>query len=105
MSRAMPRRLPPVAQVIRVRAFHCHDDGWVRCFCCEQTFQLGEMIIEVSHETEHLGYLCSKCQWSTAAQLRPRLFKLAADLDQKAEHIRALALLDIIPLEERGTCR
>ena len=108
MRRAIPRRLPPVQQVIRVRAFHCHDDGLVYCFRCERTFQLGEMIIEVSHETEHLGYLCPKCQGSTAAQLRPRLFKLAADLDQKAQHIRALALLDIIPLssdEKREACR
>lgn len=98
MSRAMPRRLPPAQQVIRVRAFHSHDDGWVYCFRCEQIFQLRGMMIEVSHETEHLGYLCPKCQESTAAQLRPRLFKLASDLDAKAQHIRALALLDIPPL-------
>jgi hypothetical protein len=98
MPRAMTRRPPPADTCVRVRAFHCHDDGWVYCFRCERVFQLRETIIEVSHQTERLGYLCSKCQGSSAAQLRPRLFKLAADLDRKAAHIRALALLDIVPL-------
>jgi hypothetical protein len=54
MPRAMPRRLPPADEVIRVRASHSHENSWSHCFCCEQVFQLRETVIEVSHETEHL---------------------------------------------------
>jgi hypothetical protein len=98
MRRAMPRRLPPADACVRVRASHSHENSWSHGFCCEQVFQLRETVIEVGHETEHLGYLCPKCQGSTAAQLRPKLFGLATALEQKAKHLQALALLQIHPL-------
>jgi hypothetical protein len=98
MPRAMPRRPLPADTCIRVRATHSHALDWCYCFCCEQVFQLRETVIEVSHDTEHLGYLCPKCQGSTAAQLRPKLFQLATALEQKAQHLQALALLEIRPL-------
>lgn len=98
MRRAMPRRLPPPDACVRVRAVHSHDQHWCSCFRCEQVFQLRETVIEVSHETEHLGYLCPRCHEATAAALKPRLLKLVVALRAKADHFDALAQLPILPL-------
>jgi hypothetical protein len=94
----MSKRSHPADEYVRVRAMHSHDHTWCSCFRCEQVFQLTSTVIEVSHETKHLGYLCPKCHEATAAALKPRLLKLAVALRAKADHFDALAQLPILPL-------
>jgi hypothetical protein len=103
MPYMLARRAKPAVQVISIRAMPTSEHDWHYCFLCERVFQLQEAAIEISHAQEHLGYLCPRCQGSSAAQLRPKLFKLATALEKKAQHIRALALLEIVPLP-RTSC-
>jgi hypothetical protein len=94
----MSKRSHPADECVRVQAIHSHDHSWCYCFRCEQVFQLRETVIEVSHEAEHLGYLCPKCHEATAAALKPRLLKLAVALRAKADYFDALSQLPILPL-------